>query len=419
MYKCTNIKNIISSIKTINDAVRIPISDTWHLTPPRLKGEVFIPPPAEPNIIIANPDNSMAFSPTIESDEYTRKAIHIASDCPEADEGERSTDALAWYVSFHNSNYWGIYIPLSNLLRYAGYFLPVTDDDVDKAVKLAYWGLIAHESVHYAIDVACAHLEIISNSAVYIKGRKKLRSPQGHVPDEEQIAEAALLRFFQTCKIKNYHFSKREKKEIFEIAHKMSLQSRSGYRDGILAIDKYDFMQCLNLYLQKVYSQSATNDHINNIQGTKITGLLPIITNGSYNPSAIDFSECPVYVFNDIPLNSSMSGAIHYMTVVGSVENPIVEGPGFMDKVRPTYIKQWNKTKVLLGNPDYPKDNKSLDFKRWAKEDNLTNGTVAWSVRVGGKSNMRAHINQDKKSNKWVAYKFGNADKMGHHKNKK
>jgi len=412
-----SIVNLISTIKTINNAVVIPASDSWHLTPPSI-GSGSNPAPQNNSLsktIIDNLESS--YRPIIDAEDKASSAICIASDFrPEwGDERRLGTDALAWYASFHRTNYWGIYIPYTGLLRFAYNFLRVTQDP-NLAIQLAWDGLLAHESMHYGVDVACAQLEVISNSPIYINGQSSLRSPQGHVPDEEQVAEAAMLRFFKSLKLKNYGLNKAEREEIFNRVVEKSLQAPSGYCDGIKCISPKSFTKHLNSYLYNLGhlgSPSASFVSTNNV--LELSGLAPIATSGFYSPSSVNYSECPIHVFDDTPANSGMSNVIHFITQIPHIE----EGPGFMDKVVPKYLNQWMRTKELLGNPSYPKNKDNLDFKRWEKEDRPENNTRAWSVRVGKTTNMRAHIDEHIGSQRWVATKFDNADKMGHHKNRK
>jgi len=412
-----SITNLISTIKNINNAVVIPASDSWHLTPPSI-GAGYKPAPRNNSLsstIIENLGSN--YRPIIDEKDKASSAICIASDFrPEwGNEGRLGTDALAWYASFHRTNYWGIYIPYTGLLRFAYNFLHVTQDP-NLAIQLAWDGLLAHESMHYGIDVACAQLEVISNSPIYINGQSSLRCSQGHIPDEEQVAEAAMLRFFKSLNLKNYGLNKAEREEIFNRVVEKSLQAPSGYCDGIKCIYPKIFTKHLNSYLYnlgRLGSPSTSFVSPNNV--LELSGLAPISTSGFCNPSRIDYSECPIHVFDDTPANSGMSNAIHFITQIPHIE----EGPGFMDKVSPKYLSHWLKTKELLGNPSYPKNKDNLDFKRWEKEDCPEKNTRAWSVRVGKTTNMRAHIDEHITSKRWIATKFDNADKMGHHKKRK
>jgi len=412
-----NIANLISTIKTINGAVNIPTNDCWHLTPPNIGlGQLQANQNMQSTNINPNNMNSSC-RPIIDSKEKAWSAIRSASDLqPEwGNEETRGTDALAWYVSFHKTNYWGIYIPYTGLLRFASNFLGITQNP-DLAIQLAWDGLLAHESMHYGIDVACAQLEVISDSPIYLNGQFSLRSAQGHIPDEEQIAEAAMLRFFKSLSLKNYHLNKATREEIFEKIVRKSAHAPSGYRDGIKCISPQIFKQHLNAYLYNLCylgSTSLSFSSVNNV--LQLSGLVPIVSTGFNSPSAVNFSECPIHVFDDSPVNSGISNVIHFISQISHIE----EGPGFMDKVVPKYLKQWIHTKELLGNPNYPKNKDNLDFKRWEKEDLPEKNIRVWSVRVGKTTNMRAHIEEQTLTKRWIATKFGDADKMGHHKIRK
>jgi hypothetical protein len=408
------VANLISTIKAINGAVVIPANDCWHLTPPSIRYR-----PQYRNQLPINNLGTAESScrPIIDEDDKAWSAIQCASDHrPEwGDEGKLGTESCAWYASFHETNYWGIYIPYSGLLRFASSFLGITQNP-NLSIQLAWDGLLAHESMHYGIDVACAQLEVISNSPIYINGQSKLRSPQGHIPDEEQVSEAAMLRFFKNLSLKKYNLHNNERLEIFDKMIQKSANKPSGYSDGIKCISPKIFTDHLNSYLYKLcHLGSPSVSFVSVNSSLELSGLVPIASKGFYSPSGVNFSECPIHVFDDTSANSGMSNALHFITQISHIE----EGPGFMEKVVPKYLHHWIKTKELLGNPSYPKNKDNLDFKRWGEEDDLKNNIRVWSVRVGKTTNMRAHIDEHISSKRWVATKFGNADKMGHHKNRK
>jgi hypothetical protein len=311
-----SIIKLISTVKTINSAVFIPANDSLHLTPPKYGSG---PTPisrnnASPDSIFSGLDSK--HRPLIDGDDKASSAIRVASDFrPEwGDEEKLGTDSLAWYASFHRTNYWGIYIPYSGLLKFANNFLHVTQDP-NLAIQLAWDGLLAHESMHYGIDVACAQLEVISNSPIYVKGQFSLRSSYGHIPDEEQIAEAAMLRFFKSLTLKNYGLSNNQKKEIFSIMVGRSNRGPSGYCDGIKCISPQIFTKHLNSYLYNLcHLASPSPSFSSTINVLNLSGLTPTMMSGFYNPSSINFTECPIYVFDDTPANSSMSNVLHFMT---------------------------------------------------------------------------------------------------------
>ncbi len=409
------INDLISTIKTINGAVHIPAHDSWQLAPPN-----FVNPSQQTltNKQLNCTKTAHAKSligPIIDSNSKTWEAINCAQDYrPEwGGEEKLGTESLAWYASFHRTNYWGIYIPYTGLLRFSSNFLDITQDP-NLAIQLAWHGLISHEAMHYGIDVACAQIEVIANLPIYINGQAAMRSTQGHIPDEEQLAEAAMLRYFQSSKLSKYSLELNQKEKIFYRAVEKSAKLPTGYCDGFKCISPKIFSQHLNLYLNNLCHSGSPSHFTLSNNGLELSGLLPTVSTGYINPSMVNYSECPIHLFDDTPSNSAMSNAIHFITHVPHIE----ESPGFMNKVMP-YLKQWIKTKELLGNPSYPKNNDNLDFKRWEDEDSPQNNTRAWSVRVGKTTNMRAHIDEHLLSKKWVATRFGNADKMGHHKNRK
>lgn len=411
------IANLISTIKAINNAVVIPVHDSWHLSPTIIKSSLIQTNLSNQPPTINLGDAKSGFRPIIDCEDKAWSAIKSASDHrPEwGDEVTLGTEACAWYASFHKTNYWGIYIPYTGLLRFASSIVGITQNP-NLAIQLAWDGLLAHESMHYGIDVACAQLEIISNSPIYINGQLSLRSPQGHIPDEEQVAEAAMLRFFKNLSLKKYNLTKNERLEIFDRMLYKSSNAPPGYCDGAKCISPKIFTEHLNSYLYNLcHLGSPSNSFSTVISPLELSGLMPIASKGFYSPSGVNFSECPIHVFDDTPSNSAMSNAIHFITQIPHIE----EGPGFMDKVVPKYLGQWMKTKEMLGNPSYPKNKDTLDFKRWEDEDDAQGNTRAWSVRVGKTTNMRAHIDEHITTKRWVAARFGNADKMGHHKKRR
>lgn len=413
-----NIANLINKIKEINSAVIIPDNDSWHLTPPNI-GAIPIDINKYNQFSKINlPIENTRSGPIIENKEKAISAIRSATNYkPEwGNEEVLGTDALAWYASFHYTNYWGIYIPYTGLLRFASNFLNIVNDP-ELAIHLAWDGLLAHESMHYGIDVACTQLEVISNSPIYLNDHSILKSAEGHIPLEEQIAEASMLRFFKTLNLSKYNLDLASREEIFEEMVKKSARAPSGYRDGFKCIQKKLFTQQLDSYLYRLCQLSPLSITFNQvINFLELSGLVPHNSNGFYNPSNINFSECPIHVFDDTPSNSSLSNVMHFITHISHIE----EEPGFIKKViEKDFLKKWIKTKELMGNPSYPKNRDNLDFKRWEDEDRPAEGVRVWSVRVGSNTNMRAHLDEHIVTKRWIATKFDNADKMGHHKNRK
>jgi hypothetical protein len=121
---------------------------------------------------------------------------------PEPDEeiireiGRRGTDALAWYVSLHQSSKWGIYFRargiffLSNLLKTKSNIY-----DLNERVKLAFDLVLYHELFHFLTDMTAAHMEMVYKMPVYNDYLGFVSSsPPESVLIEEALANAYALR---------------------------------------------------------------------------------------------------------------------------------------------------------------------------------------------------------------------------------
>lgn len=81
----------------------------------------------------------------------------------------KGTEALAWYVSFHQSfKNWGIYIRIRGLSYLSNLFDSKDSiDDVNKRLKLAFDLLLYHEFFHFLTDMVSANMEMIYKKPVY------------------------------------------------------------------------------------------------------------------------------------------------------------------------------------------------------------------------------------------------------------
>ncbi len=113
---------------------------------------------------------------------------------------EGGFEAIAWYVSFHQSpEYWGIYFDIAALqafaLRVFGSLRGQISDA--QALGLAFRAVLGHELFHYRVDAAAAAMELAGLRPFYLPYRQRhpdLSSPGCQV--EEALANAhARLRF--------------------------------------------------------------------------------------------------------------------------------------------------------------------------------------------------------------------------------
>jgi len=105
-------------------------------------------------------------------------------------------EALAWYISFHQSLKWGIYFRVRSL-SYLSNLFKTKDNlkDINERIKRAFDVLFYHEFFHFLTDIASAHMEMIYNKPLYNDYLKFLETSQ---PDslhiEEPLANAYILR---------------------------------------------------------------------------------------------------------------------------------------------------------------------------------------------------------------------------------
>jgi hypothetical protein len=417
------IPQIISEIGKIPLATNIPKNEIQNIHPPHIsiqqagnRRNITIRKIWDGKIEQANIEPNLAdkIAPTINEENIFNK---ISEDYNEEIWGpneEYGLEAIAWYKSFHISNYWGIYISYSGLLRYAKKFYSVVKDE-NICIDLAWNGILAHEAVHFGVDVSCSKLEIITQKPIYLASKANINSTFGYSIDEERIAEGALLRYFKSKR--NLHINKLfSTSSIYEIALRHSQRMPPGYSDGYQASTMLDFKRYADSYIAELVNYSVPSHHNYILENFDLSNLMPLRnTRGGYVPGYIDWTECPIYIVNDHNYTQTPGGLISFLCQIKNIQ----ESQKFIKKISPNYTELWKKTKYKLSDPVWNKNSPSIDLKRWPLEDNKSQNTKAWSVRVGGQSsNLRAHLDEDLDSGDWTADRFGNADIMGHHKNR-
>jgi len=432
-YMNFHIQDLINEIKNINGATQIPINETQSFNPPNIKFPRFN---NVKNIKInkiwagasSNDDNYTNNDGVVKTLENITPKIFdkeridsILSDCNDfdshiwGDPQDYGTEVIAWYKSFHNSKYWGIYISYSSFLHFAATYNRILNNS-ELSINLAWGAIMTHESIHYGVDVACSKLEVIIDRGIYNVSKYKLKQQAGYSVNEEMIAEGALLRFLKSNK--NLINSEGDfgfdpfMNSIFNYLKYLP----PGYRDAQNAMTSNDYKVHADQYFRDLLSLAGLPSQKLSVI-SDLSNLMPLISNRSrFNPGFVDWSQCPIYIVDDSKVSNFPSDVFHFIHSVCDIE----ESTKFKKLIYPKYISEWKKTLTLLSNPAYPKNSSNLDFKRWPDEDKANENIEAWSVRVGGKStNLRAHLDHKLESNQWVADRFGNADKMGHHKNKR
>ncbi|GAH56894.1 unnamed protein product, partial [marine sediment metagenome] len=142
---------------------------------------------------------------------FYRSESKIIDDQELEDEiSERGVEALAWYISFHQSNKWGIYFRvrglsyLSNIFKYKSNF-----NDINRRIKVAYDLLYYHEFFHFLTDMVSSNMEMVYRDVLYnyylefleyLEGSK--RDAYNNIYIEEPLANAYVLKRMP----KKYHY---------------------------------------------------------------------------------------------------------------------------------------------------------------------------------------------------------------------
>jgi len=114
----------------------------------------------------------------------------------ESDVRERGIDTLAWYISFHQSTKWGIYIRVRGISFLLAFFQAQRNfEDRNRAVKAAFDTLFYHEFFHFLTDIVSVHMEMSYKKALhndYLSFKASLTDDYFNI--EEALANAYVLR---------------------------------------------------------------------------------------------------------------------------------------------------------------------------------------------------------------------------------
>ena len=328
------------------------------------------------------------------------------------DEREEGVDALAWYLSFHyDQDDWGIYIPLSGLLKFAGKISPsMPPGGWADAIELAARGLMAHELFHYAVDYGSAQLEILERVPVYCQGRRMNRGAFGYVEVEEAIANGFTCKLFKSssyrglvpnCEREFWNFMRRQP---------------PGYRDGERYSKRQDIILGVKQLLLSWLHSAGGNSHFSP-EIVDFFMLLPFSAlsesqRGYSRGFAIDGSQCPIYVIDDLATFSPSAGGVGFISTVPN----IVETEAFLKDLRDLKIENiwFGQTKNDLALNPIPS---RCHFRPWPYGDTKTE--QGFYVNVGrGNTKFRGHLRRPKgqPGMPWTAYEAVDSERSAHHK---
>ena len=307
---------------------------------------------------------------------------------PEPDEGQpggRGVDALAWYVSFHNSHGpWGIFIPTSSLVYLEQRVF--TMKRLSRAAKLqaGFDLLLEHELFHFATDYVCAQWEILMRAACWCALTEKRQQKAGiYVWLEEALANAYMLRTLEPS----------WGKLISKAARRFVRLQPPGYSAAPNYVADTDFNLGL-ADLAKTYIGIQAVERGLDVSSTFDHG--PVFPVSPTIPSG----QCPIHIIHDVGSFGIPRIAVRFYPP----PRMIVETDKFrkmLASVPHDILRRWNRKKEMLRQVGFPRPPEFENFKDHH------------SLRVG--LNFRAHLRHVSGVNyDWEAFEIGPHTKMGH-----
>lgn len=327
-----------------------------------------------------------------EAIESTRRAIEGRASGPST-----GTEALAWYVSFHdNQDAWGIYIPLSSLALLDELCLKRLRIARSLRLRLAWSILLHHEQMHFAVDYACAWFELMLRAPIRreFTARFRAHSPfkgidktESYLEIEEAAANAHMLR----------QLARAKSPRAIQAIESFVRTQPAGYRDAIRATGDTLFREVIADTLRSYFALWAIEHHLDlGGPASNLSRLVPL------EDDAI-LAECPVYTLDDLQDVGVAPGSIRLIHGIAE----IVETDSFIRQLQrqhPAIQSDWNRKKeqIKINLPSPPRFEK---LKGWTPP--------TWSLRL--RDGHRAHLRAPQLGERaWQAVDIGNHKDMGH-----
>jgi hypothetical protein len=327
-----------------------------------------------------------------EAIESTRRAIEGHGSAPSV-----GTEALAWYVSFHdNQDAWGIYIPLSSLALMDELCLKRLPMARHHRIRLAWSILLHHEQMHFAVDYACAWFELMLRAPIRreFTARFRATSPfkgidkaESYLEIEETAANAHMLR--QLARSKSVRTVKTVERFV--------ATQPAGYCDAVNATDDTAFRKVIANTLQSYLALWAMEHSLDlGSAALDLSRLLPLEDDTA-------LAECPVHILDDLQDIGVAAGSIRLIHRIPE----IVETTYFLKRFHRQHSSVQNdwtrkKEEIKIHLPRPPRFEK---LKDWTPP--------TWSLRL--RDGHRAHLQAPRLGETaWQAVDIGNHKEMGH-----
>jgi len=309
------------------------------------------------------------------------------------------TEALAWYVSFHNKPpvKWGIYIPVSSLLYLSETWLYGLPTDLYTRILLAFRALHQHELFHFGTDYMAAQWEVITGRPCYVPAQASLKDPSlGYIFNEEKLANGQMLRAFRRLparvRVKGGSAALRE----------FVATQPPGYVDGPNVANPRAFLFAQD-HLASDYIHTIAGYSPSRLHTVNLADLYPCYPN-------LDWRQCPIHIIHDEASLGLPPVHFNFFLFV----RKIAETKKFAERLRKLSSdihNRWYQTRNKLGKTTALS---GLDFKLWTGDIRFEKQSSweVWSVRVT--KNSRAHLAWDGDTSSWFACDIGTHTALGH-----
>jgi hypothetical protein len=299
----------------------------------------------------------------------------------------RGVEALAWYVSFHNSaEEWGIYIPMTSVHYLANRLFSKRRGAKSKIYQLAYDLLLNHERFHFLADYAQTQLELLLGVPCRSMLSNQFKTGE-YLEIEEALANAYMLRELkQVATLRQ-----------FEQIKSFVLGQPAGYKDAI------PYFEDTELYQHGLAEVVKSYAGLTALRKNAVLSVSCIDWASHFgNSESINWSECPIHILHDDGRLGLPPLTPKFLKCIPT----IIETKKFSKKfstLARQYQDSWQEKKLeLAARPPNPKQFEKLVGKKRG----------LYSVRIGG--GHRVHLQPINRFEYWEAFEIGTHTEMGH-----
>jgi hypothetical protein len=299
----------------------------------------------------------------------------------------KGVEALAWYVSFHNSaDEWGIYIPMTSIHYLAKRLFFKGRIASNKKYQIVLDILLNHERFHFCADYAQTQLELFLGMPCRYLFQNQLKAGE-YLEIEEALANAYMLRELKQI----------AKGNSFEKIKNFVLAQPAGYKDAIPYFNDFELYQHGLEEVVKSYVGLPALDR---------NPIFPISCfdwhSHFFDTESTSWNECPVHILHDDKRLGLPILTAKFLTCIPNIIETKKFSKMFV-KLAGQYQEAWLEKKLdLASNPPNPKQFEALKGKKRG----------LYSIRVG--KGHRAHLRPVNRYEYWEAVEIGTHTEMGH-----